>query len=125
MTHTFRPGDLVVTRKYPLSSYTVTEDAGNMVWIRDNDIVALMSASALVSAPAGWRDAPTMPSGSVQFGLSERARQQKLANDNADPAYQSALQQWRGERLAWALACLAKIDFEAAEIEIAALAEDA
>jgi hypothetical protein len=53
----------------------------------------------LARTPDGFTDPPPMPAGSVRYGLSEAARQDAKARDDADPEHQWRLCSWRARMI--------------------------
>lgn len=108
----FHASDRVLLRRDPQTAWEVSRCAahprgGFYLWFTDG---GCGRAEGFVLCPQGWEDAPVRPSGCVRFGLSEDARQAKLAHDAADPLYRADLRLWCRQMQVWCDRWLRLID---------------
>lgn len=112
----FARGARVLFTDRPYEAWTVeTVERNGMVCCGREAVTTWASAGHLVHAPQGWEDAPARPTGAVQYGLSEAARQAALDHDEQDRAHQVAMAEWHRARIAWCDRWLRLVDPEEAE----------
>lgn len=102
---------LLVDHGLPRAVICLACDARRVTW---KDMVAGVSGAAPIERfclmPNSWEDAPAMPSGAIQLGLSERARQAKLDHDESDALHQADMRFWHRQMIAWCQRWLCQID---------------